>query len=67
MALGTVKWFDNIKGYGFITPDQSGDDVFVHHSSIQINGYKPLIEGQRVTFDVTTGAKGKQASNVKLD
>jgi CspA family cold shock protein len=62
---GTVKWFNASKGYGFITPE-SGEDVFVHYSAIQAEGYKSLEEGQSVEFDVTKGPKGLQASNVKL-
>jgi len=63
MANGTVKWFDNHKGYGFITPE-SGPDVFVHHSAIQGDGYKSLDEGQKVTFEVQQGPKGAQATDV---
>ena len=63
MARGTVKWFSNDKGYGFIALD-SGDDVFVHHNSIQGDGYKTLEEGQAVEFDIADGPKGKQAQNV---
>ena len=63
MAKGTVKWFNDQKGYGFITPE-SGKDVFVHHSAIQGDGYKSLSEGQAVEFDITTGPKGEQAQNV---
>ena len=65
MAKGIVKWFSNQKGYGFITPDGGGKDVFVHHSAIQGDGYKTLDEGQSVDFEVTQGPKGEQASNVK--
>ena len=65
MATGTVKWFNDAKGFGFITPDEGGDDLFAHFSQIQSNGFKSLAENQRVTFDVTTGPKGKQASNIK--
>ena len=63
MAKGTVKWFNNQKGYGFITPE-SGEDVFVHFSSIKDEGYKTLDEGQAVEFDVQNGAKGEEAINV---
>ena len=63
MARGKVKWFSNQKGYGFITPE-SGNDVFVHHSAIQGSGYKSLEEGQEVEFEITTGPKGEQATNV---
>lgn len=65
MAKGTVKWFSNQKGYGFITPDGGGKDVFVHHSAIQGDGYKTLDEGQNVEFEVTQGPKGEQAANVR--
>ena len=64
MEQGTVKWFDNAKGYGFIARSNSGKDVFVHHSSIQGEGYKSLQEGQAVEFEVTKGQKGDQAVNV---
>jgi CspA family cold shock protein len=63
MARGKVKWFSNQKGYGFITPE-SGNDVFVHHSAIQSDGYKSLDEGQEVEFEVQQGPKGEQAINV---
>jgi len=63
MARGKVKWFNNAKGYGFITPE-SGSDVFVHYSVIQGEGYKTLSEGQEVEFDVETGPKGEQATKV---
>lgn len=62
---GTVKWFNASKGYGFITPE-TGEDVFVHYSAIQAEGYRSLEEGQAVEFDVTKGPKGLQASNVKM-
>jgi len=62
MATGTVKWFNDSKGFGFITPENGGDDLFAHFSAIQGQGFKTLKEGQRVTFDVTTGPKGQQAS-----
>ncbi|GAB3250507.1 cold-shock protein [Chitinimonas sp.] len=65
MATGTVKWFNDSKGFGFITPDEGGDDLFAHFSQIQSNGFKSLQENQKVEFDVTTGPKGKQASNIK--
>ncbi|SFE42687.1 cold-shock protein [Nitrosomonas sp. Nm166] len=64
MATGIVKWFNDSKGFGFITPDGGGEDLFAHFSAISSGGYKSLREGQRVTFDVTTGPKGKQASNI---
>ena len=64
MTQGTVKWFNNEKGFGFITPENGGKDVFVHHTAIQGSGYKSLNEGDRVQFDVTQGPKGDQASNV---
>jgi CspA family cold shock protein len=63
MAEGTVKWFNEKKGFGFITSD-GGDDVFVHHTSINEQGFRTLEEGQRVTFEVVSGPKGPQASNV---
>jgi CspA family cold shock protein len=65
MTVGSVKWFNAEKGFGFITPDDSGADVFVHHSAIQMEGYRDLSEGQRVEFEVTQGQKGLQASNVR--
>lgn len=64
MATGTVKWFNDAKGFGFITPDAGGEDLFAHFSAIQGNGFKTLKEGQKVSFDVTTGPKGKQAGNI---
>jgi CspA family cold shock protein len=65
MASGTVKWFNDAKGFGFITPDDGGEDLFAHFSAIQSAGFKTLKEGDKVTFDVTQGPKGKQASNIK--
>ena len=64
VATGTVKWFSNEKGFGFIARDE-GADVFVHHSAIEMNGYRTLVEGQRVEFEVATGDKGDQARNVQ--
>lgn len=66
MATGTVKWFNDSKGYGFITPDDGGEDLFAHFSAISMNGFKTLKEGQKVSFEVTQGPKGKQASNINL-
>jgi cold shock protein len=63
MANGTVKWFNDQKGFGFITADD-GNEVFVHHSEIKEAGFRSLEEGQKVTFDITKGAKGPQATNV---
>ena len=63
MARGTVKWFSDQKGFGFIAPE-SGDDVFVHHTAIQGDGFKTLSEGQEVEFDIQDGPKGKSAANV---
>ena len=64
MATGKVKWFDTTKGFGFITPDDGGKDMFAHHTGIGGEGYKSLNEDQQVTFDVTEGAKGPQAINI---
>jgi CspA family cold shock protein len=64
MATGTVKWFNDQKGYGFIAPEDGGKDVFVHHSGIAGNGFKTLVEGAKVEFDRAEGAKGPEAKNV---
>jgi CspA family cold shock protein len=64
VAQGTVKWFNNEKGYGFITVD-GGEDVFVHYTGIEGDGYRSLTDGQRVEFEVVEGPKGKQAANVR--
>jgi cold shock protein len=66
MATGIVKWFNAEKGYGFITPDGGGKDVFVHHSAIQGKGFKSLDEGQRVAFEISQGQKGPQADSVRV-
>ena len=65
MPTGVVKWFNSTKGFGFITPDEGGEDLFVHHSSIDAQGYRELNEGQRVEFQKTAGQKGPQASSVR--
>ena len=65
MATGTVKWFDESKGFGFITPADGSKDVFVHFSAIQSDGFRTLAEGQEVTYDVEQGPKGPQAANIK--
>ena len=66
MPTGTVKWFNDAKGFGFITPDDGGKDLFVHFSEIQGSGYRNLEEGQRVTYEATEGQKGPQASAVSV-
>jgi CspA family cold shock protein len=66
MATGTVKWFNESKGFGFITPDAGGEDLFVHFSAIQAGGFKNLKENDKVEFDVAKGDKGNQAINVKV-
>ena len=65
MANGTVKWFNDSKGFGFITPENGGNDLFAHFSAIQGSGFKTLSEGQRVSYDVTNGPKGEQATNIR--
>jgi len=65
MATGIVKWFNDAKGFGFITPENGGDDLFAHFSAIQSSGFKTLAEGQRVSFDITNGPKGQQATNIQ--
>ena len=65
MAEGTVKWFSDDKGYGFIAPDEAGKDLFVHHSAIQGNGFRSLTEGAKVSYDAEEGPKGPQAVNVQ--
>ena len=66
MATGTVKWFNDAKGYGFIQPDEGGKDLFVHHSGIAGNGFKSLQEGAKVSFEPRQGQKGPEAINVEL-
>jgi CspA family cold shock protein len=65
MAIGIVKWFSNAKGYGFISPEQGGDDIFAHFSSIAMEGYKTLKKGQKVVFECTQGPKGLHATEIK--
>jgi CspA family cold shock protein len=65
MATGTVKWFNDAKGFGFVTPEGGGEDVFAHFSAIQGGGFKSLKEGQKVSFEVVRGPKGLQAANIR--
>ena len=65
MATGTVKWFSDDKGFGFITPDEPGKDLFVHHTAVQGDGFRSLVDGARVSYDSEAGPKGPQALNVK--
>ena len=65
MAIGTVKWFNNAKGYGFILPDGGGEDLFAHYSSVEMDGYKTLKAGQSVQFEIIEGPKGLQATNIQ--
>ncbi|MDD4930127.1 MAG: cold-shock protein [Gallionella sp.] len=66
MATGTVKWFNDEKGFGFISPDDGGDDLFAHFSAINISGFKSLKEGQKISFEIANGPKGRQASNIQI-
>jgi CspA family cold shock protein len=65
MATGTVKWFNDAKGFGFIKPDDGGEDLFCHHTAIEMDGFRTLAEGQKVSYEATRGPKGMQAQNVK--
>ena len=65
MAIGIVKWFNDAKGFGFVAPEDGGEDLFVHFSAIKMSGFKTLKEGQRISFETIQGAKGKQASNIQ--
>jgi cold shock protein len=66
MATGTVKWFNDAKGFGFITPDDGGKDLFAHHTSISMEGHRTLQDAQKVTFDVVAGQKGPAAANIRM-
>jgi CspA family cold shock protein len=66
MAQGTVKWFNDAKGYGFIEPEGGGEDIFAHFSAIQMTGFRTLKQGSRVSYDLVDGAKGKQALNIQM-
>ena len=66
MATGTVKWFNDQKGFGFIRPDDGGDDLFIHHSNIMMDGFRTLAEGQKVQFESGAGRKGPEATDVTL-
>ncbi len=66
MATGIVKWFNNAKGFGFVSPDEGGEDVFAHFSAIDMDGYKSLKQGQKVVFEITQGPKGLYAQNIRL-
>ena len=66
MSTGIVKWFNNAKGYGFVTPDDGEQDVFIHFSAIEMDGYKTIKEGQKVEFDVSEGPKGLHAAHVQM-
>ena len=66
MATGTVKWFNDAKGFGFVTPDDGSEDLFAHYTAIKMGGFKSLKEGQKVSYEVVQGAKGRQASNIQL-
>ncbi len=66
MAIGIVKWFNDSKGFGFITPEEGGEDLFAHFSQIKSEGFKSLKEGQRVQYDIGMGTKGPQAQNIRL-
>ena len=65
MSIGTVKWFNDKKGFGFITPDEGGDDLFIHHTNIAAEGYRSLSDGQKVEFEATEGRKGMEATDVR--